>query len=430
MSDLNTLGMNTMFMQSNKPVCVAVIGAGAAGLMAAGCARKMGAEVLLFDLPTYVGKKLLITGKGRCNLTNNCTVEEFLENVPKNPRFLYTALNHLSPQDTMELFESLGVPLKTERGRRVFPESDRSSDILAALKRHIDGVTLVPHRVTRILTENNAVSGVTADRDYPCDAVVLATGGCSYPRTGSDGSGYRLAKELGHTLIPCKPSLVPLECEGSLCLDLQGLSLRNIGFHIEKRESGDMLYSDFGELLFTHFGISGPVVLSASAHLRNVDLSSLQAVIDLKPALDEKTLNARLLSDFEKYKNRDFLHALDDLLPQKMIPVIVELSGIDPRKKVHSVTREERSLLLKLLKNFTLPLRAFRPIAEAIVTSGGIDVREIVAKTMMSRLVKNLYFAGEIIDVDAYTGGYNLQIAFSTGALAATSAAISGKDQV
>ncbi len=425
----SALGMNTMSMQSNNSPRIAVVGAGAAGLMAAGRAKHLGAEVFLFDLPIYMGKKLLITGKGRCNLTNNCTVSEFLENVPRNPRFLYTALSHFSPQDTMELFEDLGVPLKTERGRRVFPQSDRAADVLSALKRYIRGVTVIPHRVKKILVENEAVIGVLADREYAFDAVILATGGCSYPRTGSDGSGYELASSIGHTVVPCAPSLVPLECQGSLHGDLQGLSLRNIGFRIVNRENGSTVYSDFGELLFTHFGISGPVVLSASSHLHGLSFNQLCAIIDMKPALDEKTLDARLIADFEKYKNRDFIHALDDLLPQKMIPVVVRLSAISPHKKVNSITRAERISLLKVLKNFELPLKSFRPIAEAIVTSGGIQVKDISPKTMMSRLVKNLYFAGEIIDVDAYTGGYNLQIAFSTGALAAVSAINSGKDK-
>jgi len=412
-----------MSMPSNNEISIAVIGAGAAGLMAAGTALTLGARVTLFDHNKTVGKKLLITGKGRCNVTNNCDTEEFLRNVPKNPRFLYTALNTFSTDDTMRLFDTLGVPLKTERGKRVFPVSDKAADIVAALKEYVIDANFISEKVTKILAENGRCIGVRTDKDYFFDAVILATGGRSYPLTGSDGSGYRLIEALGHTVTPLSPSLVPLESISPVCKELQGLSLRNIGFKIIERESGKPLYTDFGEMMFTHFGITGPVVISGSAHLIHKDISTLDAVIDLKPALDEKTLDKRLISDFTKYKNRDFLNALSDLLPQKLIEPMVRLSGIDPRKKVNAITREERLNLLKNLKEFRIPLSKTRPISEAIITSGGVSVKEIDPKTMMSRLFANLYFAGEIIDVDAYTGGFNLQIAFSTAYLAATYAA-------
>lgn len=409
-------------MQSNNPR-VAVIGAGAAGLVAAGTALSLGACVTMFDGNQKVGRKLMITGKGRCNVTNDATVPAFLENVPTNPRFLYKALATFSPQDTMALMERLGVPLKVERGRRVFPVSDKAVDIVDALKKYTAEADFISEKVTDILVSDGFAVGVVTDaREYAFDAVIMATGGLSYPLTGSDGSGFSIVKKLGHTVTPLLPSLVPLECSGSIHRDLQGLSLRNIGFTVRHRESGKTVYKDFGEMMFTHFGITGPLVLSASSHLPKTALADYDAVIDLKPALDEKTLDARLLSDFAKYKNKDYLNALSDLLPQKLILPIVTLSGIDPRKKVNAVTKEERHRLLFLLKGFSLPLLRPRPIAEAIVTSGGVSVKEIDPSTMMSKKVPHLFFAGEMIDVDAYTGGYNLQIAFSTGYLAAESA--------
>lgn len=408
--------------QSNRPR-IAVVGAGAAGLIAAGTALSLGASVTMFDGNARVGRKLMITGKGRCNLTNDATVPEFLENVPTNPRFLYKALAAFSPRDTMSLLEHLGVPLKVERGRRVFPVSDKAVDIVDALGKYAAEAEFVSEKVTDLLVTDGVATGVATDaREYAFDAVIMATGGLSYPLTGSDGSGLRIAERLGHTVTPLLPSLVPLECSGSVHRDLQGLSLRNIGFTVRHRQSGKVVYKDFGEMMFTHFGITGPVVLSASSHLPKATLADYDAVIDLKPALDEKTLDARLLSDFAKYKNKDYLNALSDLLPQKLILPIVSLSGIDPRKKVNAVTKEERRRLLSLLKGFTLPLSRPRPIAEAIITSGGIAVKEIDPSTMMSKITARLFFAGEMIDVDAYTGGYNLQIAFSTGYLAAESA--------
>ncbi len=412
-------------MQKNNIPNVAVIGGGAAGLMAAGFAAAEGARVTVFEKNAKCARKVAITGKGRCNLTNNCTTQEFLQNVTKNPRFLYAALSALDPYSTMELFEELGVPLKTERGRRVFPVSDRAFDIVDALLRHAKAATIVNQAVDSLASADGCINGLyTLDGAFhPFDAVILATGGRSYPVTGSTGDGYRMASALGHTVTPLIPSLVPLTSNSKYCRDMQGLSLKNVGMQIRNRVSNKVLFEDFGEMLFTHFGLSGPMILSASAHLTGQDLSALCAVFDLKPALDEKTLDTRLLSDFSKYANRDFINALHDLLPEKMIPVIVDATGIDGRKKVNSITKPERQTLLKTLKNFSIPLLGFRPIEEAIVTSGGISVKEVDPKTMMSKLISNLFFAGEILDVDAYTGGYNLQIAFSTGALAGTYAA-------
>ena len=401
---------------------IAVIGGGAAGLMAAGTAVRYGTDVTVFEHTGRLAKKLAITGKGRCNVTNQCSIEEFLQNVPTNPRFLYGALNAFSPEDTMHLFEDLGVTLKVERGRRVFPESDRAIDIVNAMKEYAKGARVVFEKVCGI--SKNADAGftiTTKESTYTFDAVILATGGRSYPLTGSDGSGHRLARKLGHTVTPLYPSLVPLQSPSHIPEALQGLALKNVGI---KMMSGDrVLYEDFGELLFTHFGVSGPVILSASSHLSHDDIENVTLSIDLKPALDEQTLDKRLLHDFEERANTNFQNALDALLPSKMISVIVSLSGIDPHKKVNSITKQERMKLLSILKNFTLPICGTRPIEEAIITSGGVSVQEISPKTMESKLVKGLYFAGEIIDVDAYTGGYNLQIAFSTAYLAAMNAA-------
>ena len=409
-------------MPSSKRI--AIVGAGAAGLMAAGAALENGADVTLFDGNSRAGRKLMITGKGRCNVTNHCDVEEFLQNVPGNPRFLYAALRHFGTDDTIHLFESLGVPLKTERGKRVFPVSDKAADIVDALCRYTQNATFYIEKVKKITAENGKVTGlVTENGQYPFDAVILCTGGKSYPLTGSDGSGYRIAEDLGHSITPLVPSLVPLTSTSPVCRELQGLSLKNIGFLIRQKNGGKALYTDFGEMMFAHFGLTGPVVLSASARLTKEDISNLEAVIDLKPALSEKVLDERLLSDFQKYRNKDFVNALSDLLPQKMIQPLVTLSGIDQRKKVNAVTKEERRRLLTLLKNFTVPLSGRRPMEEAIVTSGGIALKEINPKTMMSQKIQGLYFAGEILDVDAYTGGFNLQIAFSTGHLAGTCAA-------
>ena len=409
---------------------IIIVGGGAAGLMAAGTAAELGARVTLFERNTRPGRKLMITGKGRCNVTNNCDVSTVLANIPTNPRFLYSALDCCSPADVIAFFEHEGVPLKTERGNRVFPVSDKASDIVDALHRWVrrSGVRLVQDTtVERLALENGAVCGVYANEKlYSADAVILATGGASYPLTGSTGDGYRFAKEAGHTVIPPRPSLVPLVEDGGTCAALMGLSLKNV--QLTAFENEKEIFSDFGELLFTHFGLSGPLTLSASAHMRHFGSKNYRIEIDLKPALDERTLDKRLLSDFAAHQNNDFINALGDLLPRKLIPVIVGLSGIDPHCKVHSVTKSERASLLRLLKAFPVKISGARPIAEAIVTTGGINVKEISPKTMKSKKCPGLYLAGELIDVDAYTGGFNLQIAWATGRLAGKSAAQETED--
>lgn len=401
---------------------IAVVGGGAAGMMAAGTAALYGADVTVFESTDRLGKKLAITGKGRCNVTNNCTRDEFLEAVTKNPRFLYAALSTFSTEDTMTLFESLGVRLKTERGRRVFPESEKAVDIVNAMRNYSCGASVIYKKVSLVEKTEDGFTVTAGNKKYEFDKVILATGGKSYPMTGSDGSGYRLAMKLGHSLTELIPSLIPLTSNSPLCRDMQGLSLKNVKISI-KDEADRVIYTDFGEMMFAHFGVTGPVILSASAHIRNYDISTLKLYIDLKPALDEVTLDRRLLSDFSKKSNKDLINALGELLPTKMIRPFIALSGIDGRKKVNSITKEERRTLLNTLKCFEIPLDGFRPIEEAIVTSGGVEVKEISPKTMESKLCVGLYFCGEIIDVDAYTGGYNLQIAFSTGYLAGKSAA-------
>lgn len=405
---------------------VVVVGGGAAGMMAAIAAASAGATVTLIEKNDRLGKKLRITGKGRCNVTNACDKNTFLSNVPTNPRFLYGAFSGFSNEDTVAFFESLGVPLKTERGERVFPVSDRAGDIVAAMEGACrrNGVRILHDTVTALLIQGGAVCGVqTRNAELLAGAVIVATGGASYPLTGSTGDGYRFARAAGHTVIDIFPSLVPLTAPGGLCPSLQGLSLRNVGMRIVRCADGGTIYEDFGELMFTHFGVTGPTVLSASAHLSDITPEKYELQIDLKPALDEKRLNTRVLSDFEKYKNRDVTNALCDLLPQKMIPALVRQCGLQGDKKIHSVTRAERERLIKVLKCFCVPLSGFRPISEAIVTRGGVSTKELMPKTMGSKLVHGLYFAGEVIDVDAYTGGFNLQIAFSTGYAAGISAA-------
>ena len=406
-----------MYTQNDNQNRVAVVGGGAAGLFATAILLEHGVDVTLFEHMPRTGTKLLITGKGRCNVTNNCTPEEVLNNVVTNPRFLYSALSNLTPQDVMTFFEGHGVPLKTERGQRVFPVSDQSQDIVNALRQAVRGATLVKERVTALLLGGTTIQGVRAGRDYAFDKVLLATGGLSYPKTGSDGSGYTLAQQAGHTIVAPTPSLVPLTSPDGICREMQGLSLRNVGLTV--KVGGKKLYEDFGEMLFTHFGVSGPMVLSASARMKGVDFGHTVLQIDLKPALDEKALDARLLSDFAKNANRDFINELGCLLPQKMLLPFAQKVGIDPHKKVPDITKEERRRLLTTLKAFTIRVNGFRPIEEAIITSGGVSCKEVNPKTMMSKLVEGLYFAGEILDVDAYTGGFNLQIAFSTAHLAA-----------
>ena len=406
---------------------VLVVGGGPAGLMAALTAAENGASVTLLERNPFCGKKLNITGKGRGNITNACGREEFLDNVPVNGRFLYSALTDFSPADTVSFFESGGVPLKTERGNRVFPVSDKARDLTDCLVRAAKkaGVRICQCTVTGLIVRDGAVCGVSEPGGKrPADAVILATGGCSYPQTGSDGNGYALAEKAGHTLVPPKPSLVPLTSPDPFCRDCMGLSLRNVRITFTGRpENGvsPVLYEEMGEMLFTHFGCSGPVVLSASAHLR----AGFPVVmhLDLKPALDEKKLDARLLREFGEAPNRDLQNCLSSLLPGKMILPFLRKCGLDGRKKVHDLTREERKTLLTRLKDCPVELSGTRPIAEAIVTSGGIPVREINPKTMSSKCAKGLYFAGEIVDVDAYTGGFNLQIALSTGRLAGRNAA-------
>ncbi len=402
---------------------IVVIGGGAAGMMAAISAAERGASVTLLEPNERLGKKLNITGKGRCNLTNNAGLEELLANIPRNGKFLYSAFSRFSAQDSMAFFEDLGVPLKTERGNRVFPVSGRAFDVSAALERRLKKlrVRLVRDRAKRLEIVDGAVRGVLGEAErYPAEAVILATGGVSYPATGSTGEGHRMAAEAGHTVTPLRGSLVPLRDFGA-GKALQGLSLRNVGLTVF--ENSKRIYADFGELVFTHFGLSGPLVLSASAHMRRFGERAYHLEIDLKPALDESALDRRLLSDFEKYRNQDFCNALDDLLPKKLIPEVIRASEINPRRKVHDVTKEQRRGLLQILKHFPVAIAGPCPVTGAIVTSGGVKVREIDPASMASRLVQGLYFAGEIIDVDAYTGGFNLQIAWSTGRAAGIAAA-------
>lgn len=403
---------------------VIVIGGGAAGLMAAGTAASMGAKTLLLEKNEKPGKKLFITGKGRCNVTNAAPISDFMEQIPANNRFLYSAFSVFNNEDMRYFLHRAGVPTKVERGGRVFPESDKSSDVLRALSDYAGASLRLKTKVTALIIENGIVCGVkTADgKRISAKAVIVATGGLSYPQTGSDGDGYRFAEGAGHTIVPPKASLVPLETKENWAKELMGLSLKNVSLSAFDQKNS-IIYEENGEMLFTHFGISGPMVLSASAHMRDFANNRYRVEIDLKPALDEEKLDARILRDFSDTKNKDFINSLDKLLPQKLIPVIVELSGIDPRKKVNEITRAERLSFVSLLKHLPLTVTKPRPIAEAIITAGGISTKEIAPKTMESKLVSGLYFAGEVIDVDAYTGGYNLQIAFSTGYLAGQSAA-------
>ncbi len=403
---------------------VIVVGGGPAGLMAAGTAAGRGYRVALLEKNRQLGRKLRITGKGRCNVTNHCSVEEAVSAAPRGGKFLYGAFSAFPPEAVMSFFEDLGVPLKTERGRRVFPVSDKAGDIAEALERFAlkAGVQVIREPVSAVLMENEAVRGVrTSAGEYRAESVVLACGGASYPGTGSDGTGCRMAAALGHTVKPLVPSLVPLVEREEYCARLMGLSLRNCGIKVTQQDRKKPVYEDFGELLFTHFGLSGPTVLSASAHMHPMEPGKYTVHIDLKPALDEQKLDARLLRDLEKNRNRIFLNSLEELLPQKLIPVMVERSGIPGETRCHSVTKEQRREFCRILKDFAIIIEGFRPLSEAIVTSGGVNLREIDPRTMGSKLIKGLYFAGEMIDCDAYTGGYNLQIAFSTGRLAGNS---------
>ena len=392
---------------------VIVIGGGPAGMYAAITAADRGRKVLLLERNDRLGKKLLITGKGRCNVTNNCDMQEVMKNIPRNGRFLYSALTEFPPERIMEFFEGAGCSLKTERGNRVFPVSDRSQSVLEALQNRMrdSGVAVRTGRVKEILVSDGVVKGVRTDREvYDAGAVILATGGVSYPTTGSTGDGYRMAASLGHSIVEPQGSLVPLEIAGTDCPDMQGLSLRNVGVKLLNGK-GKALYKDFGELLFTHFGVSGPTVLSASCHLKG---EGCRLVIDLKPALEENKLDDRILRDLELYQNRAMENALTDLLPRSMIPVVLRRLEIDPGMQANSLTRAKRRALVELLKAFSLEIIGKRPVSEAIITSGGVKTSEIDPKTMESKKVPGLYFAGEIIDCDAYTGGFNLQIAWAT----------------
>ena len=390
-----------------------VIGGGPAGMLAAIIATQQGSKVLLIEQNDRLGKKLLITGKGRCNVTNACSVQEVLQNIPRNGRFLYSAIENYPPALVMDFFESHGCALKVERGNRVFPVTDRSSSVLECLRNvmHRSGVQIMHARVINISVDTAGVTGVrTATEKINAQWVILATGGVSYPSTGSTGDGYDMAHSLGHSIIQPEGSLVPLECTGEDCPEMQGLSLRNVAVKLLNNKN-KVIYKDFGELLFTHFGISGPTVLSASAHLKG---ENCKFVIDMKPALDESKLNDRILRDLEQYKNRTMENALTDLLPRSMIPVVLRRLRIPADLQANSLTKQQRRSIVELLKNFTLEISGKRPVAEAIITSGGIKVSEIDPKTMQSKLVPGLYFAGEIIDCDAYTGGFNLQIAWAT----------------
>ena len=392
---------------------ITIIGGGPAGMFAAITAAQRGKNVLLLERNDRLGKKLLITGKGRCNVTNDCDSTEILQNIPRNGRFLYSAMTEFPPKRIMEFLERAGCELKTERGNRVFPVTDKSQSVLEALQKEMRrlNVTVRTARVKKILTGDFGVCGVETDRGmFETGSVILATGGVSYPTTGSTGDGYAMAKALGHTIIEPQGSLVPLETAGNDCPDMQGLALRNVAVKLVNAKN-KVLYKDFGELLFTHFGISGPTVLSASCHLKG---EGCRLIIDLKPALEEGKLNDRILRDLEMYQNRAMENALTDLLPRSMIPVVLRRLDIDPQMQANSLTKQKRRALVELLKAFTVEITGKRPVAEAIITSGGVKTSEIDPKTMESKLVPGLYFAGEIIDCDAYTGGFNLQIAWAT----------------
>ena len=404
---------------------VIIIGGGAAGLMAVSSATYYGKKVLLIEKKEKPARKILVTGKGRCNVTNNCDVETLMKNVRHNGKFLYSAFNTFDSQSTMDFFEGCGVELKTERGNRVFPISDRATDIADALisKTRSELCTVVNERATEIITENNKVIGVkTETGEYYGNSVIISTGGKSYPKTGSTGDGYELAKKVGHNIIKPSPGLIPIEIEGKLCKKLMGLSLKNVTLEVINIKTGKSLYKELGEMLFTHFGISGPLVLSASMYIEEDKINDYEIILDLKPALSEIQLDARLLREFKENANKDFVNAVGSLLPSKLIGQFVALTGIDGRLKVNQISKEQRETIISLLKCIKLKPTALRPIDEAIVTVGGVDTKEINPKTMESKIVEGLYFAGEVTDLDAYTGGFNLQIAFSTGYLAGINA--------
>lgn len=405
---------------------VIVVGAGAAGMMAGGIAAQYGASVTILEKNRRVGRKILITGKGRCNVTNNCDEQTFIQNVPVNGRFLYSAINSFNTQDVMDFFENLGLPLKTERGNRVFPKSDRAMDVVDTLYSFVtnSGCKIVNDGASELIIENGEIIGVkTANDTYYADSVIVCCGGKSYPLTGSTGDGYKLAKQAGHTIIDLKPSLVPLESRNTDCKAMQGLALKNVSLRIVNFQSKKVVYSDFGEMLFTHFGLSGPMILSASSHIRDITNGKYIAEIDLKPALSIEQLDKRLQKEFTINANKDVSNSFSKLLPRKIIVTVLKRWGIPFDKKCNSITKEERKKLAELLKCFTVEISGFRPIEEAIITSGGVKTSEINPKTMESKLVKGLFFAGEVIDCDAYTGGFNLQIAWSTGHLAGENSA-------
>lgn len=399
---------------------VIVVGAGASGLMAAGTAAKNGNDVILFERNDKVGRKIMITGKGRCNVTNaTFDTKSLIDNVPRNGRFLYSAFSEFSARDTMDFFEELGVPLKVERGNRVFPVSDKAVDIVDALNKFVtvNGVKRKTSRVKSLMISDGEVRGVKTEDGliHYADSVIVATGGLTYPKTGSTGDGYSFAKQAGHTVTACLPSLVALECREGFCGEAMGLSLRNCALKIIDTKTGRQVYSDFGEMLFTHFGVSGPMILSASAHMRNMEPCRYEIYVDMKPALDDEKLDARILREMSENSNKAISNLVGLLLPRAIINPVVRLSGIKNSTKCNQLTKEERKRLAHTIKNLKLTVLRFRPISEAVITSGGVDVNELSPKTMESKLCRNLYFAGEVIDVDAYTGGFNLQIAFSTG---------------
>ena len=411
-----------------------VIGGGPAGMIAAVTTAEQGNSVTILEKMEDLGKKLLITGKGRCNITNSAEMEDFMKNIPENAKFLYSSFNQYTNQDIINFLNKQGVATKVERGGRVFPVSDRAEDVLNAFKRKLKELNVeikTNFEVTQILTEGSTAIGIEGKykgktERMLANEVILTTGGKSYPVTGSTGDGYKITEKLGHTITPLKPSLVPLICEEDskkICQDMQGLSLRNVA--IKVKHENKIIYEDFGEMLFTHYGLSGPIILSASAILiryKNIEKllksNKIKIFIDLKPALDEEKLDNRILRDFEELRNKQFKNSLEKLLPRKMINTIIEIIGINPEKRINEITKEERKKLVKILKNFELNINGFRKIEEAIITKGGINVKEINPRTMESKIIKGLYFAGEIIDLDAFTGGFNLQIAWSTGYVA------------
>ncbi|MGM9534436.1 MAG: NAD(P)/FAD-dependent oxidoreductase [Intestinibacter sp.] len=403
---------------------VVIIGAGASGMLAAKVASDRGFKVTVLEKQKRCGRKLAITGKGRCNITNDCDIEELIENVPTNGKFLYSAFYTFTNDQVVEMFNNLGVETKTERGKRVFPASDKASDVVRALENQMRNAknveVLLNSKVEKIIAENKKVTKVVLSdkKEIECDSVIVATGGVSYPKTGSTGDGYRFARSLGHTIISPKPSLIGLEVVESYVKDLEKLSLRNVKIDVYNSKN-KKVYEDFGEMEFTKYGIDGPIIKSASCRMGDMSKDNYRIVLDLKPVLDEEKLDKRIQRDFQKYSNKNFENSLNDLLPKKLIPVIVELSGIDPYMKVNQISKENRKKLVHLIKNMTFTVKNYRPIEEAIITSGGVKTSEINSSTMESKLVSGLFFAGEVIDVDAYTGGFNLQIAFSTAYLAA-----------